>query len=78
MLENVTVRSIWRKPSKSRKKNARSFTIGPPNAPPNWLRFRVGFTPNVGLKKPVALNFVLRLTPTRRRDTGSCRCGTLR
>ena len=43
------------------KKNERSRTIGPPKTPPNWLRLSIGFSPEDGLKKPVAFSAVLRL-----------------
>ncbi len=43
------------------KKNDRFLTIGPPKTPPYWLRLNFGLTPELGLKKPVALSEVLRL-----------------
>ena len=34
--------------------------MGPPTTPPNWLRSSGGFSPDAGLKKPVALRLVSR------------------
>ena len=61
MLANISSRRVWRNPSKSVKKNVWLRTIGPPKTNPYWLRSNLGFTPVVGLKKPTAFSFVLRL-----------------
>src|SRR6266849_8545684 len=46
-----------RRPSYDAKKNVRSFTIGPPNVPPNWFCLSSGRRRSKG---PVELNIWLR------------------
>src|SRR5262245_37910699 len=60
IVENAAACLSCRKPSKSPKKNALFFTIGPPATAPYWLRVSGGFWPSGGVKYGDAFSAVLR------------------